>query len=116
MLYEGLLQNLIAAKGAKQNKSIMQLTQSLKKASTILVGLEEALDFEKGGQIAVNLQSLYDYLQRQLPSAQNLNDNDKLEHLIYIVTQIKEAWEEINPEKVEKNTQATSNVADNILE
>lgn len=113
MLYEGLLQSLTAAKFAKENKSHLQLSQHLKKASNILVGLEEALDFEKGGEIATNLQSLYQYIQFQLPSAQNHNDDEKLQHLIYLATQLKDAWDEINPESGEKNTQEAQIEADN---
>jgi len=99
MLYEGALTQLANAKGSIQNDQIEQLSICIKKVSNILVGLEEGLDFEKGGDIAVNLQALYQYMQTELVSAQVLNSVEKIDALIELMVELKSAWDAIDPEK-----------------
>ena len=104
MLYEGLLKNLANAKGALQNDQHELLSISIKKASNILIGLEEGLDFEKGGEIALNLQSLYQYMQTELLLAQTDRNAEKFQALITLVVELKSAWDAIgtSPETSEQ--------------
>ena len=104
MLYEGLLKNLANAKGALQNDQHELLSVSIKKASNILIGLEEGLDFEKGGEIALNLQSLYQYMQTELLLAQTERNAEKFQALITLVVELKSAWDTIgtSPETSEQ--------------
>ena len=95
MLYEGLLSNLSSLRGALINKQYEQVAIHIKKSSNILVGLEEGLDFEKGGEIAINLRNLYDYIHRELIGVQISSDNERLERLICLVVDLKTAWDEI---------------------
>ena len=97
MLYEGLLSNLSALRGALINQQHEQVSVHVKKASNILVGLEEGLDFEKGGEIAMNLRSLYTYMQRELIELQITRDDYRLEKMIELVIEVKSAWDEIGP-------------------
>ena len=104
MLYEGLLKNLANAKGATQNDQYELLSLSIKKASNILTGLEEGLDIEKGGEIALNLQSLYQYMQTELLLAQTERNAERFQALITLVIEIKSAWDTIgaSPETLEE--------------
>lgn len=97
MLYEGLLSNLSLLRGALSNQQHEQAAVHLKKCSNILVGLEEGLDFEKGGDIAVNLRELYDYMQRELIGLQVSASDERVERLIALVIEIKSAWDVIQP-------------------
>ena len=97
MLYEGLLSHLSSLRGAIKNEQYEQVAFHINKTSKILVGLEEGLDFEKGGDIAVNLRDLYNYMQSELIGLQVSGDDDRLERLISIVIEIKSAWDEIEP-------------------
>ena len=99
MLYEGLLTNLANAKGAITNHQIGLLSDSIKKTSNILVGLEEGLDLEKGGEIAANLQALYHYMQTELLAAQASQSEAKIEALLAIVIDLKSGWDAIDPSK-----------------
>ena len=99
MLYEGALTNLANAKGAITNNQLGLLSESIKKTSNILVGLEEGLDLDKGGEIASNLQALYRYMQTELLAAQAAKSEEKIEALISIFVDLKSGWDAIDPSK-----------------
>ena len=59
--------------------------------------LRESLDFEKGGEIATNLDSLYAYSQKVLLEAVGKSDAEPLETVHTIIKDISSAWDEIKP-------------------
>ena len=97
MLYEGLLSNLSSLRGALSNQQNDLVSIHIKKTSNILMGLEEGLDFDKGGEIAINLRNLYDYMQRELIGLQVSADDQRVARLIDLVVELKSAWDEIEP-------------------
>ena len=66
MLFDGLLESLVAARGHIQHKNLTEKSKSIARASRIVIGLQGALDFEKGGDLANNLNELYSYVTRRL--------------------------------------------------
>ena len=66
MLFDGLIESLATAKGHIERGSIMEKSKALARAGRIVVGLQGALDFDKGGDIARNLNDLYSYVTRRL--------------------------------------------------
>lgn len=105
MLYEGALSQLTIAKGAIASGQVGLLSQSIKKTSNILMGLEEGLDFEKGQEIAQNYQALYQYIQMELVKVQASKSEKKLDELLYLLTEIKTGWDAIgeNAQVAEKS-------------
>ena len=57
--------------------------------------LQDALNFEHGGDISSNLLSLYDFCQRRLTEANVNNDIAAVDDVIRIVKEIKEGWDSI---------------------
>lgn len=102
MLFEGALSSLSAAKGALKDGTSIQVAAHLKKAATIIAGLEEGLDYEKAGpegrDLVSNLESLYQYMQDQLISAQVGQSEAKIEHVISLLIELKSAWDQIRPD------------------
>ena len=66
MLFDGLIESLMTAKGHIEHGAIVEKGKSLARANRILFGLQGALDFEKGGDLANNLNELYSYITRRL--------------------------------------------------
>ncbi|MCG7984204.1 MAG: flagellar protein FliS, partial [Candidatus Thiodiazotropha lotti] len=66
-----------------------------------------ALDFEQGGEIANNLDMLYDYMIRRLFTANVEQDVDALDEVISLLKEIKAAWDAM-PEVI----QNASNIKD----
>ncbi len=74
----------------------------ISKALEIIGGLRSFLDFEQGGELAAHLESLYDYMERTLFEANAKNDIAKLDEVAYLLRQIKDGWDGIRDEVVQK--------------
>ena len=93
MLFDGLLESLATAKGHIQNGAIVDKGKSIARASRIVLGLQGALDFERGGDLANNLNELYAYVTRRLLYVNARNDLDALEEIYGLMNEIRAAWE-----------------------
>ena len=93
MLFDGLLESLATAKGHIQNGAIVDKGKSIARASRIVLGLQGALDFERGGDLANNLNELYGYVTRRLLHVNARNDLDALEEIFGLMNEIRSAWE-----------------------
>jgi flagellar secretion chaperone FliS len=99
MLYDGALEKIAIAKGAMARKDVAKKGQKIGRAILIIDGLRASLDKEKGGEIAANLDALYDYMQRCLFKANIENDVQLLDEVSVLIRDVKTAWEAIAPEK-----------------
>jgi flagellar protein FliS len=95
MLLEGALQRIAIARGAMQQGNVAVKGDRLSSAISIIEGLRSHLDMERGGEIAANLEALYDYMQQRLLQANLRNDEDILEEVAGLLRQIKSAWDAI---------------------
>ncbi|MFK8027948.1 MAG: flagellar export chaperone FliS [Gammaproteobacteria bacterium] len=92
LLLETLSVRITEAKTCIQEDDIGEKITRLTKALNILDGLRMSLNIEKGGEIAANLDDLYDYMQRQLIQANAHNDIPILDEVKGLVEEIKSAW------------------------
>jgi len=93
MLFDGLLESLAAARGHIDNRAIEEKSRALARADRIVVGLQSALDFEKGGELAHNLNELYGYLTRRLLHVNAHNDVEALQEVTGLVREVADAWQ-----------------------
>lgn len=98
-LIELLLQGFSARVGEARVAMVNQKTEikgeKISKAIDILGGLRSSLDFEAGQEIAVRLDDLYDYMGRQLVSANANNNVETCDEVIELMAVIQSAWAEI---------------------
>ncbi len=92
LLLETLSVRITEAKNCIGEGDIVEKITRLTKALDILDGLRMSLDIEQGGDIASNLDDLYDYMQRQLIKANAHNDVAILDEVKGLVEEIKGAW------------------------
>ena len=59
--------------------------------------LRESLDFEKGGEVAENLDSLYAFSQKTMLKAVGKSAPENLEIVNTIIKDLSSAWDEIKP-------------------
>lgn len=95
MLLEGGLQRIAQAKGAMEYGNIALKGELIGKAIGIIGGLREAVDTEKGGEIAANLDTLYAFMQQRLSQANLKNDPSMLDDVAKLLREIKEGWDGI---------------------
>jgi flagellar protein FliS len=100
LLYNGALERINMAKARMQAKDIEAKGKLISKAIEIIGGLRSFLDFEKGGDLALRLESLYDYMERTLFEANRHNDPQKLEEVASLLRSIKDGWDGIREEAV----------------
>lgn len=97
MLMQGALDRLARAKGQIERRDLAGKAESLSKASAIINSLSSSLDFEIGGEIANNLASLYDYMVGRIHDAAVDLDNAAIDEVMFLLGEIKSAWDEIRP-------------------
>ncbi|MBN1625119.1 MAG: flagellar export chaperone FliS [Deltaproteobacteria bacterium] len=95
MCYEKAIQLLMQAKNHFEMNEIEKKARKMQKALDILNELQSCLNMEKGGQIAKNLDAIYAYLTRRLLLGDIKKDLDAFNESIRILSELKEAWDEI---------------------
>lgn len=68
------------------------------KAQKIVTELTVSLNMEVGGEVAQNLKSLYVYLHMRLVEANIENNPAKVEEVLKILKELREAWHTVNQE------------------
>lgn len=102
MLIEGALSKIYAARACMENSRITGKGENISMAISIIGGLRASLNFEAGGEIANNLNSLYDYMEQRLLEANVNNDISILDEVISLFADIKGAWDTIAPDVVQQ--------------
>ena len=110
LLLEGALTRLAAAKTFIEKNNIEKKNEKIGQVVEILCSLQESLDHERGGNISVNLERLYDYMTRRLFDANRLNDTDIINEVMGLILEIKAGWEGIRDSYEELNGQNTAAV------
>ena len=106
MLFDGLMTCLADAEGHFERNDIKGKHESIGKATKILVGLQSALDFEEGKELATNLSDLYDYCVRRLLKANIRNDIDGIKEVRSLIQDVKGAWEML-PQSLNKDVKVS---------
>ena len=92
MLYEGAINFLKQAVIAIQDREYNKKGRLLAKAQDIILEMNLVLDTEAGGQLAINLRRLYNYMQNRLTVANNKCDSDILREVIVLLEELNKAW------------------------
>lgn len=98
MLMEGVQEKLLAAKSYMAKNDIAKKGEHISWAISIIDSLRACLDFEQGGEVASNLGSLYDYMERRLLEANLKNDPTIIDEVGMLMSQIKSGWDAIPAE------------------
>lgn len=95
LLLQGARTNIATAQANIQRGQIPEKGEHIGKAISIIEGLRTSLDQQQGGEIAVNLDRLYEYLQRILLKANLDNDQDLLTQANDLLAEVHQAWLDI---------------------
>lgn len=92
LLMQGGLERLAQARGAMEREQIPEKGILIGKAIGIIGGLREALDSERGGELAGNLDRLYEYMIARLVEANTSNDTSLLDEVSALLLEVKSGW------------------------
>ncbi|MEW8429563.1 MAG: flagellar export chaperone FliS, partial [gamma proteobacterium symbiont of Ctena orbiculata] len=87
------LDGISNAKGTIQRKEHAARHNEINWIISVIDALRGALDFEQGGEIANNLDMLYDYMIRRLFEANIHQDIEALDEVASLLKEIKTAWD-----------------------
>ena len=95
IMYEELLKALDAMAFATARGDYVKRGQHQSKALAILTGLETSLDFDKGGQIAIDLVAIYREARRLAVAAGRDGDARLVTQAREMIQEIAAAWDAI---------------------
>ena len=95
MLMQGALEKIAIAKGYLTRGDTNGKGSHISWAISIIEGLRASLNMDEGGEVAKNLEDLYEYMIRRLLRANLENDSALLDEVSSLLQTVKAAWDEI---------------------
>lgn len=92
MLYDGALRFLAAAREAIGRNDIAARRDALNRALAVIAELQSTLNMEAGGEVAAELDRLYEYANLRLLDAAMRNDAAPVEEVRRIFEILREGW------------------------
>ena len=109
MLYDGALVSILSALTNMKAGNVAAKGAAISKAINIVDnGLRAALDKKVGGEIAQNLDALYEYISARLLKANLDNDPVLLEEVHALLADLRGAWNAIDPQAAQSAAAAAA--------
>jgi flagellar protein FliS len=92
MLYDAAIGRMTGAAELMDQGKRVAANHALIRAQAIVLELRLALDHEKGGEIATNLDALYVFIHRLLVKANREGDVEKVRTCVTLLSPIRDGW------------------------
>ncbi len=92
LLYDGAIRRIKEARRALEERQVKERCVAVAKATAIIDGLQAALDHERGGEIAANLDRIYTYLGLRLQSVNLTQDPSICDELVERLGELRASW------------------------
>jgi flagellar secretion chaperone FliS len=92
LLMDGALERLASSRACVERNDYMQKTILLHRVCEIIQELRDSLNHEVGGNIAADLDSLYDYMIRKVLNANLKSDAAAIDEVSALLRPIRDAW------------------------
>ena len=99
VMLDAVLARIAEATGHLERGEVAAKGEKIGKALAIIEALMLGLDKERGGDLAQNLERLYDYASRTLLKANLENSADLLKEVTSLLRELKLGWDGIAPAK-----------------
>ena len=110
MCYEKTIQLLKQSKEHFQKNEIEEKARKMQKTLDIINELKGCLNINEGGQIALNLDSIYTYLTKRLLLGDIKKNLSAIDECIGILEELKSAWVEISSTKSDEQVPVITDV------
>ena len=95
LLLKAALDNLSVATGAIERDNVLLRTEAIRKAMAIIAELQSTLDKERGGDLAEQLDALYEFSTLKLIEANLEKDVHKLNAVKEVLGEVYQGWQRI---------------------
>ena len=109
MLYDAAIRSLEEARGYMDRKDISGRSRSINKCSAIISELQSSLNLREGGEIALSLNRLYDYIKITLLRAGVEQNPDLLVEVMGLLENLHSAWRQIDSGVAESSPESDNN-------
>jgi flagellar protein FliS len=92
--YDIGIRSCAAAEKAMETSDVEQINTHLKRAQAVVRELMITLNLEQGGEVAVSLMKLYDYMYYQLVDANVKKDMEPVQRVRRMMEELKATWVE----------------------
>jgi flagellar protein FliS len=93
LLYDLGIRSVVQARECNRKRDISGRVRHINKAFAVLVELSDGLDFDSGGEIAINYARIYEYCQRKLTEANVRQSDELLAEVQTLLQDLQEAWQ-----------------------
>lgn len=101
LLYQGAIDAVREARRHLASGDIAERTRAINRALDIIAELTGSLDRERGGDIAVRMAALYEYLYGGLVEANLQQKDEPLSEALGLLTTLAEAWAGIRQQQTQ---------------
>ena len=95
LMLDAAVARVMQAQGALDAGDTPLKCELIGKAINLVEGLHACLDEARGGEIALNLAALYDYMARRLVAANAFNDISILREIASLLRELQTGWREM---------------------
>ena len=96
MMLDGALERIATARGLMSHGQGADKAQLLHRAVAIIDELRNSLNFKAGGEVAQNLDALYEYMCQRIMQANAANKPEWLDEVSRLLGEIRTAWLQIS--------------------
>ena len=112
MLFDGAVKKLGFAEAAFESKMFDDFHEHVVRVQKIITELLGALDTSKGGELAENLERLYDYMLRQLSLALVRKNLDQVQEVKTLLEELRLGWQGVVQQGLGDGAKETAGVPD----
>ncbi|GJL79926.1 MAG: hypothetical protein NPINA01_29150 [Nitrospinaceae bacterium] len=116
MMYEGAIKFTKMALQSMEQGDIAGKAKYIAKTHDIVNELSVSLDLKNGGEVTARLETLYQFILRQLTLANIKADREALESILKVLEPLHDAWVQIfnNQHTDQEKTQALKSIASKV--
>jgi flagellar protein FliS len=93
LMMQGARDRIAKAKSHLRRGEISSKGEQISRAIALIDGLRASLDADEGGEIARNLDGLYEYMMRRLLGANLDDDIDALDEVATLMGELQDGWQ-----------------------